>query len=65
MTISIPLIVLVVAVVYIAYRHLGLRVWHAIACALLGFLLTATSAAPQIRAFISGIVQWLQNSGKG
>jgi hypothetical protein len=54
-----------VLIVYIAYRYLGLRVWHAIVCALLGFLLAATSAAPQIRAFVSGVVQWLQNSGKG
>ena len=46
MTISIPLIALVVLIVYIAYRYLGLRVWHAIVCALLGFLLAATSAAP-------------------
>jgi len=65
MTISIPLIALVVAIVYIAYRYLGLRVWHAIVCALLGFLLAATSAAPQIRSLIAGIVQWLQSSGKG
>jgi hypothetical protein len=65
MTISIPLIALVAVITYIAYRHMGLRVWHAIVCALLGFLLAATSAAPQIRDFISGIVQWLQTSGKG
>ena len=65
MTISIPLIALVAVIVYIAYRYLGLRVWHAIVCALLGFLLAATSAAPQIRSLIAGIVQWLQSSGKG
>lgn len=65
MTISIPLIALIAATAYIAYRHMGLRVWHAIVCALLGFLLAATSAAPQIRSLIAGIVQWLQSSGKG
>jgi hypothetical protein len=65
MTISIPLIALVAVVTYIAYRHMGLRVWHAIACALLGFLIAATSAAPQIRSVIAGIIQWLQSSGKG
>jgi hypothetical protein len=42
-----------------------LRVWHAIVCALLGFLLAATSAAPQIRIVIAGILQWFQTSGKG
>ena len=65
MTISIPLIALVAIIAYIAYRHMGLRVWHAIVCALLGFLLAASSAAPQIRSLIAGIVQWLQSSGKG
>jgi hypothetical protein len=60
MTISIPLIAIVALVVYIAYRHLGLRAWHAIACAILGFLLAATSAAPQIRSFLAGLIQWLQ-----
>jgi hypothetical protein len=60
MTISIPLIAIVALVVYIAYRHMGLRAWHAIACAILGFLLAATSAAPQIRGFLAGLLQWLQ-----
>jgi hypothetical protein len=27
---------------------------------ILGFLLAATSAAPQIRSFLAGIIQWLQ-----
>ena len=57
MTISVPLIALIAVIAYIAYRHMGLRVWHAIVCALLGFLLAATSAAPQIRSLIAGIVQ--------
>ena len=60
MTISIPLIALIALVAYIAYRHLGLRAWHAIVCMILGFLLAATSAAPQIRSFLAGLIQWLQ-----
>ena len=65
MTISIPLIALVAVIAYVAYRYMGLRVWHALVCALLGFLLAATTAAPQIRSVIAGIVQWLQSTGKG
>jgi hypothetical protein len=65
MTVSISLIALVASIAYIAYRHMGLRAWHAIVCALLGFLLAATSVAPQIRSFLTGILQWLQTSGKG
>jgi hypothetical protein len=60
MTVSIPLIALIAVLVYIAYRQLGLRAWHAVVCMILGFLLAATSAAPQIRDLINGIVQWLQ-----
>jgi hypothetical protein len=59
-TVSIPLIAIIAIVVYIAYRHLGLRAWHAIASMILGFLLAATSAAPQIRDFLTGILSWLQ-----
>lgn len=65
MTVSLPLVGLVAIVAYIAYRHMGLRAWHAIVCALFGFLLAATSAAPQIRTVLAGLVQWLASIGKG
>jgi hypothetical protein len=60
MTVSIPLIALVAILVYIAYRHQGLRAWHALICIVLGFLIAATSAAPELRSLLTGIVQWLQ-----
>jgi hypothetical protein len=65
MTVSIPLIAIVAIVAYLAYRHMGLRAWHAIICTLLGFLLAATSDAPQIRSFLTAIIQWFQTGGKG
>ena len=65
MTVSIPLIALVAVLVYVAYRYWGLRAWHALIAALLGFLFAATSAAPQIRSMLAGIVAWLQTTGKG
>ena len=68
MTVSIPLLALVAIAVYVAYRHLGLRVWHALACGVLGFLLVSTGAAPQIGSLISGAVHWAQvllTGGKG
>jgi hypothetical protein len=64
-TVSIPLIALVAILVYVAYRYLGLRAWHALIAAVLGFLLAATTAAPQIRSVLAGIVSWLQSTGKG
>jgi hypothetical protein len=59
MTISIPLIALIAVVVYVAYRNMGLRGWHAVACMILGFLLAATGAAPQITSILSAVVRWL------
>ena len=68
MTVSIPLLTLMVITVYVAYRHTGLKAWHAIVCLVLGFLLASTGAAPQINSLISGIVHqaqlWL-SGGKG
>lgn len=60
MNVSIPLLALTAIAVYVAYRHMGLRVWHALVCAALGFLLASTGAAPQISSLISGAVHWAQ-----
>ena len=59
MTVSIPLVVLVGAPVYVAWRYMGLRVWQIIVCLIFGFLLAATTAAPQIQNLLTGIAQWL------
>jgi hypothetical protein len=60
MSVSIPLVVIAALIVYLAYRYMGLRIWHAIACLILGFLLAATAAAPEIRNLLDGLIQWLQ-----
>jgi hypothetical protein len=60
MTVTISLVAIAGFVVYLAYRYMGMRVWHAIVCAIFGFLLGETSAAPQINHLITAIVQWLQ-----
>ena len=60
MTVSIPLLTLMVIVVYVAYRHMGLKMWHAVACLILGFLLASTGAAPQINCVLTGIVHQAQ-----
>jgi hypothetical protein len=68
MTVSIPLITLMAIAVYVAYRHMGLKAWHAVVCLILGFLLASTGAAPQINSVLTGILHWAQaqsSSGKG
>jgi hypothetical protein len=62
MTISIPLVAILGAVVFVAYRYMGLRVWQAVVCLLFGFLLAATTAAPHIRETLIAVVQWLSGS---
>jgi hypothetical protein len=59
MTVSIPLVVLVGAAIYVAWRYMGLRVWQVILCLVFGFLLAATTAGPQIHELITNLVQWL------
>ena len=68
MTVSIPLLTLMMITVYVAYRHTGLKAWHAVVCLILGFLLASTGAAPQINSVLSGVIHsaqaWL-SGGKG
>jgi hypothetical protein len=64
MTVSIPIVALLGLGVFLAYRFMGLRVWHALLCLACGFLLAATSAAPQIRGALAQIVVWLMSAGK-
>jgi hypothetical protein len=41
---------------------MGLRVWQAALCLLFGFLLAATTAAPEIHNAITAFVTWLTSS---
>jgi hypothetical protein len=59
MTLSIPLVALAGVAVYLAWRFMGLRIWQAILCLIFGFLLAATTAAPEIHNLIGGLIQWL------
>ena len=59
MTVSIPLVAVFGILVFVAYRYMGLRAWHAIVALIFGFLLAATTAAPEIHALLSGLVNWL------
>jgi hypothetical protein len=58
-TVSIPLFVLVGALVYVAWRYAGLRLWQLLACVILGVLLAAMSAGPEITNAINSFVHWL------
>jgi hypothetical protein len=59
MTVTVPLIAIAGILVYIAYRYMGLRMWHALLALVLGFLLAATSAAPVIQSLLADLTRWL------
>jgi hypothetical protein len=57
MTVTIPLVAIAGIVVYLAYRYMGLRMWHAIVALIFGFLLAATTAAPAIQNFLNSLTR--------
>jgi hypothetical protein len=57
LTVSVPLVVILAAIVFVAWRFMGLRAWHAAACLLFGFFLAATSAAPEIRRMVNAVLR--------
>jgi hypothetical protein len=59
MTVSVPLVAVFGIAVFLAYRYMGLRAWQAIVALIFGFLLAATTAAPEIRNLLSGLAHWL------
>jgi len=60
--VSIPLVALLGAVVFVAWRYMKLRAWQAVLCLLFGFFLAATTAAPAITHLVTALVQWLTSS---
>jgi hypothetical protein len=62
MTVSIPLVLILAAAAFVAWRYMGLKVWQAVLCILLGFFVAATTAAPEIRQLVTAIVQWLTSA---
>ena len=62
MTVSIPLVLILAAAAFVAWRYMGLKVWQATLCILLGFFIAATTAAPEIRQLVTAIVQWLSSA---
>jgi hypothetical protein len=57
--ISVSGVVLLGGVVWMLVRYAGLRIWHALACALFGFFVASTTAAPQISAALNAVVNVL------
>jgi hypothetical protein len=60
--ISLPLVVVLGAVVYVLIRHTSLKFWQATVCVLFGFYLSSTVAAPEVRRWVSMIIRSITGS---
>lgn len=60
MVVSLSLVVLLGVIVYLLVKKSGLKAGHAIVCALFGFFLAGSSAAPSIRDGVQGAVELLE-----
>lgn len=59
MILSLSVVVLLGALVVVLCRYAGLRPWHAAVCALFGFFLASTSAAPYVRDGATAVARFL------
>ncbi|GAA2524432.1 hypothetical protein [Streptomyces longisporus] len=61
MAVSISAVVLLAIVVFVLIRGGSVRLSHALACALFGFFLASTGAAPTINHAISSVTGWISS----
>jgi hypothetical protein len=59
-TVTLPLVAVLVAAVFVAYRYMNLKIWQVVLCLLFGFLLAATTAAPGIREALITVINWFR-----
>lgn len=57
MILSVSIVLLLAVAVAVLCRWAGLRVWHAVVCALFGFYLASSSLAPTIAATVRQLVR--------
>jgi hypothetical protein len=60
-TVTLPLVAVLGAGVFVAYRYMHLKIWQAVLCLLFGFLLAATTAAPGIREALITVINWFRH----
>jgi hypothetical protein len=59
LTVTVSVLFILAAVVFVLCRYAGLRMLHALVCILLGFFLAASNFAPDIDRIVSGLIRLL------
>ena len=63
MAITLSLVVVLGATVWVLHRYAGLKFLHAIICVLFGFFLAYTGAAPTIRRAVASLISLISGHG--
>ncbi|HEY1919984.1 MAG TPA: hypothetical protein VGH27_30800 [Streptosporangiaceae bacterium] len=63
MVITISLVFVLGAAVWVLHKYAGLKVWHGVLCVLFGFYLATSSLAPDIRTTVTAIIHALTGQG--
>ena len=59
MTVTVSVVLVLGIAVFVLCRYTGLRVWQAIVCILLGFVLASSSLAPNISQILNELLHML------
>lgn len=59
MTITLSVVLVLSAAVFVLCRYAGLRVWHALVCVVLGFYLASSSIAGEISHITTSLFRLL------
>jgi uncharacterized membrane protein len=59
LTVTLSVVLMLGAAVFVLCRYAGLRFWHAAICIVLGFYLASSSLAPDISQFTTSLFRLL------
>jgi hypothetical protein len=59
LTVTVSLVLVLGIAVFVLCRYTGLRVWQAVICILLGFVLASSSLAPDISQVLNELLHML------
>ena len=59
MTVTLSVVLMLSAAVFVLVRYAGLKFWHAAICIVLGFYLASSSLAPDISQFTTSLLHLL------
>jgi hypothetical protein len=63
MAISLSLVLVLAAAVWVLHRYAGLKLWHGVICILFGFYLATSTLAPEIRSTLTAVIRALTGQG--